>query len=133
MSCGYDLHGLPQDGVCPECAIEIQSSIHAALEREHAAGMRLPSWLRVVRTAYFTAWCGCVVSPFTLIPLGQQIGYTNLGAFFNALSVCGLATFAFGILLSSWLLSIQKHSAAVVLSSAITMLILLAMQPAISN
>jgi len=97
MSCGYDLHGLAQDGVCPECAMKIQSSIHAALELEHDAKLRrlpLPSWLRIARSGYLAAAGTLLSAPSALPPIREFFGLTvflgRRAYFYEAMTLCCL-------------------------------------------
>lgn len=105
-ACGYDLRGLGHDGVCPECGTEVQSSIHAAIEAEHAArtgALPLPSWLRIARSGYLAAAVTLLSAPWVLPPVREFFGLTVLlgrrAYFYEAMAMCCLSASIAGIVI----------------------------------
>lgn len=105
--CKYDLSGLPDDGVCPECANPIGDSIR---RRKRP----WPKWLRLLRTAYFTAFATLIAAPYALPPIARALGLPVVwgwaGVFGEVMAVCILLTAPLGLVLavalpsrSSWL------------------------------
>jgi len=109
-ACGYDLRGLGHDGVCPECATEVQLSIHAAIEEEHAArtgALPLPSWLRIARSGYLAAVVTLLSAPWVLPFIAEVFGLPastgRKSQFPIALGMCCLPTALFGFVLGALL------------------------------
>ncbi|MBY0313018.1 MAG: hypothetical protein K2W85_13180 [Phycisphaerales bacterium] len=78
VSCRYDLTGLNERGVCPECSSPVAQSVAAS---HHPVA---PPWLRLLAIAYFTS-----VAVFTVGMLTWYIvpwSATNRGLNFAALA-----------------------------------------------
>ncbi len=102
LSCGYDLSGLPETGVCPECAAPIERSLRGNLLR-----FASPAYLKTLRTGATLALVASILYTFDWIPrlalgallLWLRVDLTEaLGAAFN---ISALAAMLFGW----WMLS----------------------------
>lgn len=129
--CGYDLSGLEIDTVCPECATEIQTSLHTAIESRYGTDphdLPLPPWLRIARSAFIAALITLFSSPFALPEVSEWLGLPVVlgrhAQFNDAMAVCALCTFFFGIGLGIQLPAFRRVQGAAILLSAILLLVL---------
>lgn len=127
--CGYDLRGLPVEGVCPECSMEVQSSIHRALELKHAEELRrspLPSWLRIARSAFLGAAGTLIAAPWVLPPIREYFGYSVIlgrrASFNDAMFFCCVPMALFGIGVGVQLANHRKWTSRVAMFLAILLL-----------
>jgi hypothetical protein len=97
VRCGYDLSGLGTGGHCPECACPIRNSLKPRARP-------WPSWLRHLRTVYFTAWGVIIAAPFALPPIGTALGMSVItgrrAASGDVLFLCIIPTAVLGFVLA---------------------------------
>mgnify|MGYP001441876784 CR=1 FL=1 len=98
LSCGYDLSGLPESGVCPECGSPIERSLRGNLLR-----FASPTYLLTLRTGATLALVATILYVFGWIPnlaLGALFLWLGIGSSeaLNALISVG----ALGAMLFGW-------------------------------
>jgi hypothetical protein len=120
---------LGHDGVCPECATEVQSSIHAAIEAEHAArtgALPLPSWLRIAKSGYLAAVVTLLSAPWVLTWVADLFGLPadtgRHSQFPITLGLCCLPTALFGFFLGALLAGAGSRWSLPVLGSSLIVL-----------
>lgn len=96
MTCGYSLTGLPEDGVCPECACTVALSRRVHDQARHER----PPWprpLRFAKIAWLVAIAGVLALPILLKALNQGRAISR-SPFFAYWEWALFAAFALGLL-----------------------------------
>lgn len=130
-SCGYDLSGLPMGTVCPECAAEIQTSLHIAIEAKYGTDPRrlpLPSWLRIAKSAYMAGAVFLLLAPWVLPNIAEVLGLPadtgRHSQFPFSLASCCVPAVLFGFVLGALLAGSGSRWSLVVLCAALGLLLL---------
>lgn len=105
VGCGYELAGLPEDGVCPECGIEVERSLKGELMLKAS-----PGYLAMLHRGSVVALAALllqVLNLFASVFFGMAFSMMGYGPVVSLLLVFAFVQFGLGglFLLGWWMLS----------------------------